>query len=80
MGYGEIHLPFDHSIISRLLSVSILVSWYKNSGTVFVVGTEGTINPEEGERDSVLLSAIFGGGSGCRETLPMFAVAVGNDG
>jgi hypothetical protein len=26
-------------MMSRLLSVSIFVSWYKNSGTVFAVGT-----------------------------------------
>lgn len=49
------HLQFDHSIISRLLSVSIFVSWYKNSGTVlalavllFVTADAITTPPVEG--------------------------------
>lgn len=44
------NLPFDHSMMSRLLSVSILVSWYKNSGTVLVVGTDGTNKPVDPDR------------------------------
>ena len=42
------HSPFDHSIISRLLSVNILVSWYKNSGTVFGLETAGITTPVDG--------------------------------
>jgi len=48
-GDRETDLPFDHSMISRLLSVSIFVSWYKNSGTVFVFGVAVMSTPVDGD-------------------------------
>lgn len=45
--------PFDHSIMSLLLSVSIFVSWYKNSGTAFGLATEGMTTPVDGDLSGV---------------------------
>ena len=49
-----LYLPFDHSMISLLLSVSIFVSWYRNSGTVLVVGIAGTTTPADTPVDGVI--------------------------
>lgn len=55
------------------------MSWYKNSGTVFVFGTEFTNNPVEEDSCSSLLSAIAGAGNGSIATFPILVGAVGND-